>query len=214
MILALLSEPLIAVLFSWRVEVFDLAAVAGTGHALFLYSLGLVPIGIARICVGFCVAHENTRAPAQAAVFSLVVNAAAALLLIGPLPAAGLPAGFASLQSWWTVYDLGYPGLALAASIASLANAAYLWLVVRRHYGVRLLGPDAARLARLILASLVMGVVLATAQQFWPIPRQASLLGLVRLGGYVGGGLALYLLTLRALGSPELEALVRLLRRR
>ncbi len=212
--LALLSESLIAVLFSWRVEVFDAVAVAGTGRALFLYALGLVPIGVSRICVGLCVAHENTRTPARAAVFSLVVNAAAALFLIGPLPAEGLPAGFASLQSWWSVFDLGYPGLALAASIASSANAAFLWWVVRRRYGIRLLRPDAGRLLRLIVASLVMGVVLATAQQFWPIPPEASLRGLAQLGSYVGGGLALYLLMLRALGSPELEALVRVLRRR
>ena len=81
-------------------------------------------------------------------------------------------------------------------------------------YGIRLLRPDAGRLLRLIVASLVMGVALATAQQFWPIPPEASLRGLAQLGSYVGGGLALYLLMLRALGSLELEALVRVLRRR
>ncbi len=212
--LVLLSEPLMGVLFSWRVELFDAVAVAGTGRALFLYALGLAPIGVARICVGLCVAHENTRDPARAAVFSLLVNAGAALLLIGPLPPEGLPAALAFLQSWWTVLDLGYPGLALAASIASLANAAYLGLVVRQRYGIRLRRPDFERLLRLVVASAVMGVVLGAAQQFWPVPPEASLRGFTRLGSYVAGGLAVYLLMLRVLGSPELEALVRVLRRR
>ena len=57
-----------------------------SGLALLYYALGLVPIALARIYVNLCVAHENTRTGAHAAIVSLVVNVVGALVLVGPLP--------------------------------------------------------------------------------------------------------------------------------
>src|SRR5262249_45680851 len=70
--LVLLRDPIVAVLFAWNPDHFGAEAIRLCGLSLFWYTLGLVPISLARIFVNFCVAHEDTRTGAQAAVVSLV----------------------------------------------------------------------------------------------------------------------------------------------
>jgi putative peptidoglycan lipid II flippase len=212
--LILLREPLFAVLFGWNPAVFGAGAVEGCARALLFYALGLVPISVARLWVGLCVAHENTATPARGAVVALVVNLLAALVLIGPLPAEGLPAPLRDLQHRLVLADLGYAGLALAASVASLANALYLWSAARSRYGA-LLAPDVAgRAARLLAATAVLCGVVTGGQTLVPVPQGASPLGFGLLGMHVALGALAYGATLRALRSPDLESLLALGRRR
>ena len=124
--LILLREPIVRTLFAWNPGLFDEAAVRGCAQALLFYSLGLVPITIARIYVNLCTAHEDTRTPARAAAVSFAVNVVASLALVGPLPAGPLPGPILALQHAGSVADLGYTGLALAVSLASLANMGVL----------------------------------------------------------------------------------------
>ncbi len=206
--LMLLREPIVVGLFAWKPQVFDATAVTGCAQALLFYSLGLVPITLSRTYVNLCMAHENARIPARAAVVSLVVNVLASLALIGPLPAGPLPDFVLRLQHTWVIADLGYPGLALAASIASVANAMYLITASRRRYGALLEPRNAARLGRLGLAGGIMTAAIAALVAYVPFPASASPLGLAQLALVVAAGAGVYLLALRLLRSPEYAVLM------
>ena len=207
-----LRTPVVAMLFSWNDVAFGAAAITGCAQALWLYALGLVPITVSRTYVNLCMAHENTRIPAQAAVVSLAVNVLCALALIGPLPDGALSPELLALQHAWVWADLGYPGLALSSSIASLANAVYLIVASQRLYGGLLSAGDLGRWARLSGAGLGMGVGVWALARVLAFPTSASPLGLALLGLCVGGGGLLYLLLLRLLKSPEYRAILGLLR--
>jgi putative peptidoglycan lipid II flippase len=200
--LALLREPLVSVLFGFRGE-----AASACGLALLCYALGLVPIAVARIYTGLCLAHENTRTPARAALVSVVCNLLFSLALIGPLPAGALPFGLPRAQHALAFFDLGFAGLALAASLASLANAAWVASAAHRRYG-RVLGPGTlARTARLVGASAGLAAALVACGALLPIGERGTLRGGALLLLHVSVGAAVYALALRALRSPEVAAL-------
>jgi peptidoglycan biosynthesis protein MviN/MurJ (putative lipid II flippase) len=159
-------------------------------------------------------AHEDSRTPARAAVVSFAVNLVAALALVGPLPAGGLPARVVGFQHALVVADMGYAGLALATSIAAATNALYLILASRAHCGQMLDRSAMGRFARLALASVALVAVLWVLGRWLPVPSVASARGLALLGVHVAGGAAAYAAALGLLGSPELEALLSVVRRR
>ncbi len=207
--LVLLREPIFSVLFGFRGE-----AAAGCGLALLGYAVGLVPIAVARIYTGLCLAHENTRTPARAAVVSVACNVLFSLALIGPLPEGSLPFGLTPAQHALAFFDLGFAGLALAASLASLANATFVALATHRRYG-RVLGAGTlGRAGRLVAASTALAGALSLCDALAPIGERGIVLGGALLVLHVGVGAAVYALVLRALGSPELDALLALLRKR
>ncbi len=212
--LIVLREEIFRVLFSWDPRIFGEEAVRGCAWALFLYALGLVPITVSRICVGLCFAHENARDPARGAGVAFAVHGVAAVALIGPLPEGGLPAGLIRLQHGIVLADLGYAGLAAAASIAALANAAYLLATVLRRYGPLLGRREASRLGRLLVAAAVMAVGVEAARRLLPAAEGASIRGAFTLLAEVGIGVALYAGVLALLKSPELSALRGIFRRR
>ena len=87
-----------------------------------------------------CVANQNTKTPARAALVSLLVNLLAALALTAPLAAELLPGewfgrAFAALHRALSLSDWGYAGLAAATSIAAFANAGFLMARARSLYG-------------------------------------------------------------------------------
>jgi peptidoglycan biosynthesis protein MviN/MurJ (putative lipid II flippase) len=182
----------------------------GCARALLLYSLGLVPITLSRICVGLCFAHENARSPARATVVAFLVHLVAALALIGPLPAGRLPGPILQLQHSLVLANLDYAGLAAAASIAALANAAYLLGVVRRRYGPLFGRDDAVRVLRLTAGCVALGLAVSAASRALPAPPEASLLGAAILGLHIGVGVAAYAGVLALLQSPELRTLLRM----
>ncbi len=212
--LVLLREPIFATLFAWKTDLFGPAAIAGCAEALLYYALGLVPITISRIYVNLCMSYENTRTPARAAVVSLLVNVFASLALIGPLPSGPLPDAFVALQHAGVVADLGFAGLALATSIASLANAVYLVLATHRLYGGLLGRAELGRWLRLAAAALVLAGAVWGLGQVAPIAATASASGLALLALYVAVGAGVYLAALYGLRSPELNALLAVFRRR
>ena len=212
--LVLLRESIFATLFAWNHDVFGDAAIAGCAGALLYYALGLVPITISRIYVNLCMSHENTRTPARAAVVSLGVNILASLALIGPLPQGPLPDAFVALQRAWGVADMGFAGLALATSIAALANAIYLAVASHRLYGGQLGSGQLGRWLRLAAAAVVLAGALWGLDQLAPVPRAASGKGLALLALHVAVGAGVYLAALLALRSPDATALLSLFRRR
>jgi putative peptidoglycan lipid II flippase len=211
--LILLREPIFATLFAWNPSLFGEAAVRGCALALCFYALGLVPITVSRTYVNLCMAHEDTRTPAQAAVVSLVANVLFSLALIGPLPSGPLPEWIVAFQNAWVVADLGYPGLALSSSLASLANALYLILVSHRRHGGMLARSDGVRWLRLGAAGVALVAALWGLGGLVPLPRAASAYGLALLTLNVVSGALVYLLALWLGRSPELHTLLAVLRR-
>jgi len=209
--LVVLREGLMGALFNWNSAVFGDEAVRGCARALLFYALGLVPITAARIYAQLLISHENTSTPAWAAVVSVIVNGTSALMLIGPLPAGSLPSALLPLQHSIAFADLGYAGLALATTIAALANVLFLAIWTARHHATPLFTRgDLVRHAKIALASLVMGVVLVGLETWAPLPLVASPRALALLLLHVGIGGVLYLAVLRALRSPEFGSLAAL----
>jgi putative peptidoglycan lipid II flippase len=206
--LALLREPIFTVLFGFRGE-----AASGCGLALLGYAVGLVPIAVARIYTGLCLAHEDTRTPARAAVVAVACNVLFSLALIGPLPEGALPFGVEGAQRALAPFDFGYAGLALAASLASLANASFVAVAAHSRYG-RVLGPGTpGRAGRLLVASAALAGALALCDALVPIGERGIVAGGALLALHIAAGAAVYLAVLRALRSPELDALLALARR-
>ncbi len=211
--LILLREPIVALLFGWNPDHFGAEAVRLCGLAVLYYTLGLVPIALARIYVNICVAHENTRTGAHAAVVSLIVNVVGALVLVGPLPYGTLWDSVVDAQRACVVADYGFLGLALATTLAAAANAAYVMIAAHGRYGANLPPGDWLGYARLLGATGILCAAVTLALWLLPTTEPVSLLGALRLFGLIGlGGLA-YLGGLWLLGAREF-ALVRAVLRR
>jgi peptidoglycan biosynthesis protein MviN/MurJ (putative lipid II flippase) len=201
--LILLREPIVVLLFGWNPQHFGSEAVRLCGLAVLYYSLGLVPIALARIYVNLCVAHENTRTGAYAAVVSLIVNVVGALVLVGPLPYGTLWDGVVDAQRACVIADFGFLGLALATTFAAAANAAYVMIEAHVRYGATLPARDWLGYLRMLGATGILCSALGLAIWLLParvhasLPAALQLLALIGLGGlaYTGG--------LWVFGAPE-----------
>jgi putative peptidoglycan lipid II flippase len=211
--LILLREPIVQVLFGWNPDHFGAEAVRLCGLSLLYYTLGLVPISLARIYVNLCVAHENTRTGAHAAVVSLIVNVVGALVLVGPLPYGTFSDHLIDAQRACVVADFGFLGLALATTLAAAANAAYVMIAARVKYGAHLEPRDWIGYLRLVGATALMCVAVVFAHSLAALPARASVLGALHLSALIAvGGLA-YLGGLYAFRAPEFALVRGLLRR-
>lgn len=200
MLLAVLAEPIIAVLFEHgRFHALD---TVHTAEALVLYCAGLPAFAAIGVFSRTFYALGDTRRPMLASLTAVAVNLALNLSLVGPLRFLGLD----------------HRGIALAASLAALANLAQLAFWLRRRTG----GFEGGRIVSTFLR--VLAASGATGAALW--------LGLRALGGSwrhghfqelatVGGGLvlgaALAWAALRIVRVEEvsvLEDLARNLRRR
>lgn len=110
--LFVLSYPIIDVLFL-RGE-FGSEAASGTAIALYYYAVGLVPVSVARILTAVFYAQKDSVTPVWAGVASFVANVVFCFALIGPM---------------------GHAGLALATSLAAIANCTILLVVLRYRFG-------------------------------------------------------------------------------
>lgn len=200
MLLAVLAEPVLALLFEHgRFHALDTAR---TAEALVMYCLGLPAFAAIGVFSRTYYALGDTRRPMVASLTAVGVNLALNLSLVGPLRFLGLD----------------HRGIALAASLAAVVNLAQLAIGLRRRLGgiegTRML----ATLLRVLAASAVAGAALwlglRALDGAW---RQGHLAQL----GTVAAGLALGALlvwgALRLTRVEELavlEGLVKGLRRR
>ena len=138
MALVVIATPLVSVLFE-RGR-FGPADTTATALAVAVYGLGLPAFVLQKVLQPLFFAREDTKRPFYYAVTSMVVNAALAIGLAGVL---------------------GYISAAVATSVAAWAMVIQLWI------GSRAMGDAACfddrlrrRAPRIVLASIVMGVVL------------------------------------------------------
>ncbi|GAB4260251.1 MAG: murein biosynthesis integral membrane protein MurJ [Deferrisomatales bacterium] len=188
--LLVLARPILVVLL--QRGAFDAATVEATARALVWYAVALLPVAGVRVLAPAFYALQDTRTPVWAAFWSLWVNLAASLVLMGPML---------------------HAGLALATALSSGFNFVYLALHLRRRVGL-VVGSRAWRcLGRTAAATGVMAaLVLAGARvPSWGAGSAASA---AALGGLVAGGAAAYLGAARLLGLSDAARLLGLLSRR
>ncbi|NOZ50686.1 MAG: murein biosynthesis integral membrane protein MurJ [Chloroflexi bacterium] len=184
-LLFLLRVPLISLLL--QRGAFDAHATQMTAAALRFYALGLIGHAVVEVVARGYYALKDTLTPVLVGVAAITMNIV--------------------LSLWW-VQPLGHGGLALANSVATLAEmAVLLWLLRGRLGGwnERAVGHS---LLRTLAASTVMTVVVLLLMRtltLWPAPVQAVVFGVIALMVYAAAAWALR--------SPEIRALPRLLRR-
>jgi putative peptidoglycan lipid II flippase len=190
--LIVLREPIIYLLF--KRGAFNADTVRLTAEALLYYCAGLWAFSAVRIVVSMFYALQDTKTPVKMAIISIVVNIVMGIVLMGPLK---------------------HGGLALATSLASIVNLLLLVWALRRKIGMlgwRLIMASAGRSLGI---SLVMGVaVWGTSLMVIPRGDHSFLQLLLGVTGSITAGVAVYALLGAFFGSPELDRLVKALRRR
>jgi len=138
--IVLLSGPLVALLFQHGEFGADTARM--TAEAAALYGAGLLAFAWVRVCVQGFYAVQDTTTPVVCAALSMALNIALNFALVGPY---------------------GFRGLAVGTSIAYAFNFLLLFALLWRRYGaladLRLLWG----IARIALASAVLGLAVAGA---------------------------------------------------
>ncbi|MDO3380038.1 murein biosynthesis integral membrane protein MurJ [Geoalkalibacter halelectricus] len=192
--LMLCAVPIYSLLF--LSATFDFTAVRHTAAALIAYAPGLFFLGIARVIVPTFYALKDTRTPVLISFWTLLINATLGLVL---------------MQFW------GHVGLALALTLATLANCLLLAGALRNKLGRlglgRLLGCCARMLVPLLAMTAVVLPVLQLADWqgmgaavFW---TKALVLLLA-----IGLGMLVYALTCLAVGVQEVREAWAAVRRR
>ncbi len=162
LLLAMLSTPLVAVLY--QRGAFTAAASAGTGDLLAIFALGLPAIAVNEFLTRGCFASGRARFALLITASALAVNVAADVVLARLLGAPGLAAG-AVIAAWASTLALAtafapWKDAAMAASalklaLAAVPSAAVAWLVHAAFAGPELL--------RVALALIAAGAVYAAA---------------------------------------------------
>lgn len=135
--LAVLGAPIIRMLFQ-RGE-FTSYSTYITNSALFFYAFGLCAYGGIKLLVACFYSMHDTKTPVKTALVSVILNVVLNLILM------------------WRM-KLG--GLALATSISATANFLMLYYVLKKRIGHLGTKKIAGSFIRVLLASIIMGIVL------------------------------------------------------
>jgi putative peptidoglycan lipid II flippase len=183
--LALLAAPTLATLFLYGD--FTPEDVRMASLSLIAYSLGLPGFMLVKVLAPAFYARQDVRTPVKVAITALLSNMVLNVLFVVPL----VLLAFAGPHA----------GLALATSIAAYVNAGLLYRHLRRQDAYHPLAGWGAWMARIGVATLVLGLVVGLGapalEQWaqWPALERAWHLLL-----WVLAGVASYLLVLRLLG--------------
>jgi putative peptidoglycan lipid II flippase len=191
--LALVARPIVDVIF--RGGKFDAAAVDRTAAAVVFFSIGLFAAAATKILTQAFYALHDTRTPVIVATFDLLAFWGLCLVLAGPMK---------------------HVGVALATSAGFWINFGLLFVLLRKKLG-RIGGRELAACAlRVGGASAVMGLwIVLVSQRLLPYDEG---LGFLLRGGWVGAvcvsAALIFLGVARLFGSPEVEEVLGVFRRR
>ena len=161
---------------------FGAADTQATAGVLATLSAGLFFFAVVRVVVPAFYALKRTRLPVLAALADCAVFLSGCFLLVP---------------------RLGLPGIGLAASLAAAVNVVVLLGALRRREG-RLRGREVARsLARITLASTLMGAALALAGRVIDPAAMRGLAAALALGALILGATVVYWASAHLLGAPE-----------
>ncbi len=190
-LLILLGRPVVEALFQFGA--FSAESTAKTTLALTFHAMGLFFIGQARVLSQAFFAYKDLRTPTFIAIFDAFINIALCLALSGPL---------------------GHGGIALASTLAALANSVLLHIFLARRTGGLGLADLLKRFALIGLATAMMAGVVALFAHFLPphMPSRLMLIGWILLALFIAG--VTYLAASSALRINELSSLLGAVRRR
>ena len=191
--LVVLATPIVRLIFER--SAFTAADTAATAAALQFYAIGLVGYSIVRIASPVFYALGQNRTPVMVSVATVLINALLNVMLVGLM---------------------GYRGLALGTSIAALFNAALLIFFLRRRLDGIDGGRVARRLARITIASALMGFAAIAAEAAvgaW-LPGGGLVPQIIRLAATIGVSLGVLSAAAYALGIQEFHDGVALVARR
>ena len=180
--LFVLATPIVRLLFE-RGQ-FAPADTMATAAAARLYALGLAGYSAVRIASPTFYAIGDSRVPAAVSAGAIAVNVVASVAL---------------------VRSIGFEGLALGTSLASIANGAALVWLLRRRLG----SLDGRRLLLTLMKALASSAVMALAAlaiqraMESAVPGSGLLPQMTRLGASIGGGLAALAFTAMLLKVDE-----------
>lgn len=185
--LIVLAHPIVALLFErGRFTAADTAATAG---ALMAYAVGLTGYSVVKIAAPTFYALGQSRTPVLVSVLSVLTNAGLNLIL---------------------VREYGYRGLAFGTSVTALLNAGLLLVLLRRPLGGLGFGHLASVLARVLVASVVMGAVAWGVDRqlaLW-LPGSALVVQLARVVATISASLVVLTLALHLLAVREFTDMV------
>jgi putative peptidoglycan lipid II flippase len=191
--LAVAAYPIMWVLFGRGA--FDAESARLSAQALAAYAVGLPAFVIVKVLAPGFFARGDTSTPVKIGIGAVALNLALNLALMVPLK---------------------HVGPALATSLASLFNVAWLAVALHRRRHLRLDAQIRRRLPRMGLAALAMGIALYAAEA--PLFAEAGLARGLKWGALallVTIGLGVYAAAGQAIGAFDMrEAFRALLRRR
>lgn len=191
-VLALLAEPIVAVLFGRGT--FGATQIAETARSLEWQAAGIWAVGSVRTVVPMFHAYNDTRTPVIGSAINLVVFVGLSLALMVPME---------------------HAGVAAAISGASLAQLVALLLLLRRRAGRLGLREVSASTMRVAIASALSGAagwavaLLGDWARGGNDPRNIAV-----LAGALAAAAVVYVGAARALGAPELADVLGAFRRR
>jgi putative peptidoglycan lipid II flippase len=186
--LIVLGRPIVALLFERGA--FTAADTQATAAALTCYAIGLTGYSVVKIASPTFYALHDSRTPVLVSAGSVLVNVVLNIVL---------------------VRQVGYLGLAIGTSIASLLNATLLLFLLRR----RLDGIEGRRLVSVVGRAVVASAVMALAAYVVESAVASLVAGgtliarMARVGVPIGAALVVLALSARALRLSELDDLVR-----
>jgi len=190
--LMVLNTPIITVLF--QRGAFDSRAAVCTGQALFFYGMGLWAFSVVRVLVQPFYALQDSKWPMRAGIIAFVVNLIFSLALM---------------------YPMKHMGLALANSLAAVANVLVLSCILRNRIGKFLDRAFYISVARIILSSVIMVASVKLVDYFLPWNTLANFkIRLIYLIATITAGAGTFFVSAYLLKSREIHALVNILKRR
>ncbi len=144
MFMFVLSQEICGAVYQYGA--FTAVDTAQTGRALAMYAIGLPFFTLVRITVPSYYALRDTRTPAVISIISVALN----VFLCFQLPA-----------------RFGFAGLALAASIAGVANFLLLTYLLRKRIRLEHDRDVLLAFAKVLLATIVTAAALLAVQHFW-----------------------------------------------
>ncbi len=180
--LILLAEPLMYTLFQY--DRFTPEDTQMAARSLMAYGIGLMGFLSVKILVPAFSALEDLRTPARFGIYAVIVN-----LILS-----------VTLALWLAPPGWAHAGLALAASLASLFNAALLLITLHRQNVYRPQPGFTAFAFRSLLANISMGALLVGATRWFTWQEISASGRVVQLGACIVLALFVYGMTLLVSG--------------
>lgn len=191
--LVLIPDEIIAVLF--QRGAFTAEDTSATAAALAAYGLGLPAFVLIKVLSPAFFAREDTQTPMWFAGANMAVSVIGAIALFS---------------------TLSHVGIALATSLGAWTNVVLLWITLLRRGAYQTDPLVRRRLPRIVLSSVLMGVVVvALAVVLRPVFTDTSLaLRALALMGLVGAGMAVFFTLCQLTGAIDLKRSIGQLRGR